>query len=334
MLQVHVVTNHPMKIRILSAQDVYTALPMPDAIEAMRTAFAALAQGQAQIPQRLALNTEQGDVLFMPAYLPKQRALTQKIVSVFPQNQARGLPVITGMVVMLDAETGTPQALLEGGALTAIRTGAASGLATQLLSRPQSHIAALLGAGGQAYQQARALLAVREIKELRITSKSGHSAQRLAARLRDEGVNARATGMREAVQGADIITAVTTSTTPLFLDADIAPGTHINLVGAYTRHMQEAPAATLMRARVFVDDIMAAAHEAGDIIKLVRANLYHMSDIAGTLGDLVLGKIPGRQTEEEITIFKSVGVAVQDAAAAAQALVRAQELGLGQVITW
>ncbi len=327
--------NTPMKLRILSAQDVRKALPMPDAIDAMRTAFSELARGNAQTPQRLHLHIDDaGDTLFMPAYLPAGKVLTQKIVSIFPQNPQRGLPVITGMVMVLDAETGAPKALLEGSALTAIRTGAASGLATDLLAREDSSIAALIGAGGQGYDQARALLAVRKLKELRIISKQGESAARLAARLREAGVNARATSMRAGVQGADIISAATTSTTPLFLDADVAPGAHINLVGAYTPKMQEAPAATIMRAQVFVDDVMAAAHEAGDIIKLVRANLYHMNDLAGTLGQLLLGQVAGRESAEQVTVFKSVGLAVQDAAAAARALARAEELGLGQVLEW
>ncbi len=305
---------------------------MPEAIAAMREAFASLARGEAQSPQRLVIRTDAGTSLFMPAYLPESRALAQKIVSVFPGNPARGLPVINGLVIVLDAETGAPRALLEGAALTAIRTGAASGLATELLARPQSRIFALIGAGGQAYDQARAVLAVREIAEVRISSKSGESAGRLAQRLRAEGVDARATGVREAVQGADIITAVTDSATPVFLDADVAPGAHINLVGAYTRDMQEAPAATILRARVFVDDVMAAVHEAGDIIKPIRANLYSADDLAGTLGQLLLGEVPGRASDAEITVFKSVGLAVQDAAAAARALVRAESAGLGSVI--
>ncbi len=321
-----------MKLRILNAQDVRQALPMPEAIAAMREAFASLARGEAQSPQRLVIRTDAGTSLFMPAYLPESRALAQKIVSVFPGNPARGLPVINGLVIVLDAETGAPRALLEGAALTAIRTGAASGLATELLARPQSRIFALIGAGGQAYDQARAVLAVREIAEVRISSKSGESAGRLAQRLRAEGVDARATGVREAVQGADIITAVTDSATPVFLDADVAPGAHINLVGAYTRDMQEAPAATILRARVFVDDVMAAVHEAGDIIKPIRANLYSADDLAGTLGQLLLGEVPGRASDAEITVFKSVGLAVQDAAAAARALVRAESAGLGSVI--
>ena len=322
-----------MKLRILTADDIRQALPMPEAIDAMRQAFAEHARGQTQSPQRLVIATDAGVSLFMPAYLPESRALAQKIVSVFSNNPARGLPTIHGLVIVLDPDTGQPLALLEGASLTAIRTGAASGLATDLLARPQAQVFTLIGAGGQAYDQVRAVLAVRDIAEVRIVSKGGESAARLAQRLREEGVNARAMNVREAVQGADIITAVTDSHTPVFLDADVAPGAHINLVGAYTRDMQEAPASTILRAKVYVDDVMAAAHEAGDLIKPVRAGLYSMNDLAGTLGQLLLGEVPGRESEDEITVFKSVGLAVQDAAAAARALARAEQLGLGTEIT-
>ncbi len=321
-----------MKLRILTADDVRQALPMPEAIDAMRQAFAQLARGRAQSPQRLVISADAGVSLFMPAYLPESRALTEKIVSVFPDNPARGLPAIHGLVIALDPDTGQPRALLEGASLTAIRTGAASGLATDLLARPRVQVFALIGAGGQAYDQARAVLTVREIFEVRIASKSGASAARLAERLRQEGVNARAADVREAVQGADIITAVTDSATPVFLDADVAPGAHINLVGAYTRDMQEAPASTIMRAKVYVDDVMAAAHEAGDLIKPVRAGLYSFDQVTGTLGQLLLGEVSGRESEEEITLFKSVGLAVQDAAAAARALARAEAMGLGMEV--
>ena len=321
-----------MKLRILSSRDIRQALPMPEAIEAMKTAFAEHAQGVTQAPLRARIETESGVSLFMPAYLPASEALAQKIVSVFPENPRRGLPTINGLVIVLDPDTGIPRALLEGATITAIRTGAASGLATDLLARPDSRIFALIGAGGQAYDQVMAVLAVREIIEVRIASKRGESAARLARRLQQEGINARATDARQAVRGADIITAVTDSSTPVFLDADVAPGAHINLVGAYTRDMQEAPASTIMRARVFVDDVMAAAHEAGDIIKPIRANLYSTDDLAGALGQLVLGEVAGRRSDEEITIFKSVGLAVQDAAAAARALQRAEAADLGSII--
>lgn len=322
-----------MRLRILNAQDIFLALPMPEAIEAMRIAFTELARGNTRTPQRLVIHTASGDSLFMPAFLPESNALAQKIVSVFPNNPQKGLPTINGLVIVIDADTGQPRALLEGAALTALRTGAASGLATDLLARDDSHILTILGAGGQAYQQVKAVLAVRPITEVIIVSKHGQSSRSLAQRLQDEDIPARATeDIRAAVQQADILTTVTNSTTPVFLDADITPGQHINLVGAYTSNMQEAPAATIMRARVFVDDLMAAVHEAGDIIKPIRANLMSSSDLAGALGDLATGHIEGRQSSEQITIFKSVGLAIQDVAAATKALNKAEELGLGKEI--
>ena len=305
---------------------------MPAAIDAMRDAFTELAKGEAILPQRLHIDTGNGTALFMPAFLPQSKALAQKIVTVFPKNHRYSLPTINGLVIVIDANTGMPQALLDGSSLTSIRTGAASGLATDLLARPDSHIFTLIGAGGQAYDQVQAVLAVRKIEEVRVVSKNGISAEKLASRLRAEGINAQVVPVREAVQGADVITAVTTSTTPVFLDADVRPGTHINLVGAYTPEMQEAPAATIMRARVFVDDVMAAVHEAGDIIKPIRANLYSTNDLVGTLGELLLGQVQGRLTDSDITVFKSVGLAVQDAAAAQKALQLAEEIGLGQIV--
>ena len=322
-----------MKLRILTANDIRQALPMSEAIAAMRQAFAEHARGQTQTPQRLVLDTGIGVSLFMPTYLRESQVLAQKIVSVFAQNADRGLPTIHGLVILLDPATGQPRALLEGATLTAIRTGAASGLATDLLARPDARILAMIGAGAQAYDQVRAVMTVREITEVRIASKHGASAQHLAERLVQEGIHARAMSAREAVQGADIITTATTSTTPVFLDADVAPGAHINLVGAYTRDMQEAPASTIMRAKVYVDDLMAAAHEAGDLIKPVRAGLYSFESVTGTLGQLVLGEVPGREGNDEITLFKSVGLAIQDAAAATRALERAEALELGTVIT-
>lgn len=322
-----------MRLHILNAQDIFRALPMPEAIEAMRIAFTELARGNAQTPQRLVIHTAAGDSLFMPAFLPESNALAQKIVSVFPDNPQKGLPTINGVIIVIDADNGQPRALLEGAALTAIRTGAASGLATDLLARADSHILTILGAGGQAYHQVQAVLAIRPITEVIIVSKHGKSSRSLALRLQAEGVHARATeDVRAAVRQADILTTVTNSTTPVFLDADIPPGQHINLVGAYTSKMQEAPAATIMRARVFVDDLMAAVHEAGDIIKPIRANLMSTNDLAGTLGDLVTGDIEGRQSSQQITLFKSVGLAIQDVAAATKALSNAEKLGLGQEI--
>ena len=323
-----------MQLRLLSAADVRRALPMTEAIAAMRVAFAEIASGAAQAPLRASIVTAAGVTLFMPGYLAESGGLAQKIVSIYPDNPTRNLPTINGLVIVLDPATGLPQALLDGGALTAIRTGAAAGLATDLLARPDSRVLALFGAGAQAYDQVMAVAAVRPLTEARIVSAHGRSCRDLAARLQTEGL--QAFSVREpaaAIRGADIISCATTSTEPLFDDADVAPGVHLNLSGAYTPAMQEAPPATVARARVFIDQLDAALAEAGDLLKPLAAGVIPQSHFATTLGDLILGRVSGRQSAAEITLFKSVGLAVQDVAAAARALARAETENLGALVT-
>lgn len=322
-----------MQLRILSASEVRAALPMAAAIEAMREAFRQLALGQAEVPLRTSVRTPRGVTLFMPGYLAATGGLAQKIVSVFPGNADAGLPVISGLVVVLDAATGLPRAIMEGGALTAIRTGAAAGLATDLLARPESQVMALFGAGGQAYDQVAAVRAVRPIAEARIVSRSGVRCEALAERLRQEGLAARsAHDAAEALRGADVITCATASRAPLFCDEHVPPGAHLNAIGAYTPKMQEVPPATVARARVVIDQLEAALAEAGDLLIPLAAGLIEQDHFATTLGDVALGKTPGRRSPEEITLFKSVGLAIQDVAAASCALERAEAAGVGRVV--
>lgn len=322
-----------MRLRLLSAADLRRVLPMPAAIAAMRTAFAEVAAGTAQVPLRLALHTPDGLSLFMPGYLAQSRGLAQKIVSVYDGNPARGLPAINGLVIVLDPDTGLPQGLVDGGTLTAIRTGAAAGLATDLLARPDSRVLALFGAGGMAYDQVQAVAAVRSLTAIRIVSRRGESARRLAERLRAEGLPAQAVDdPPAAVRGADIVSCITPSRAPLFADADIGPGTHLNLSGAYTPAMVEAPAATIARARVFVDQVEACLAEAGDLLQAVAAGLITTDHFRTTLGDVVLGRAEGRRSADEITVFKSVGLAAQDVAAACAALAHAAAADIGAVV--
>jgi alanine dehydrogenase len=322
-----------MQLRILSASDIRAALPMVAAIAAMREAFRQLALGQAEMPPRVAVSTSHGVTLFMPGYLAGTGGLAQKIVSVYPGNAEAGLPVLSGLVIVLDAATGLPRAILEGGALTALRTGAAAGLATDLLARPESRVMALFGAGGQAYDQVAAVRAVRPITELRIVSRQGFRCAALAERLREEGLAARAVhDATEALRGADVITCATDSRSPLFYDEDVPPGAHINAIGAFTPEMQEVPPATVARARVVIDQMEAALAEAGDLLLPLAAGLIREDHFATTLGDVVIGKAPGRRSAAEITLFKSVGLAVQDVAAAACALERAEAAEVGRVV--
>ncbi len=317
-----------MKIRILSAADVNAALPMPKAITAMRRAFGQLSAGQSEAPLRARLAVEKGVTLLMPAYLRQSREMGVKIVSVFAENPSLGLPVVNAAVLALDPQTGQPLALLEGNSLTAIRTGAGGGLAADLLARQNAATVALFGAGVQARAQLRALLAVRKITQVYLISRSRQSAEKLAAEIAlwsDAPAVVLAESPRQAVQNADIVITATTSATPVFDGADLKPGTHITGVGSYTPQMQEVDAASVLRAKVVVDSREACLAEAGDII-------IPNAPIHAELGEIVNGQKPGRQSAEEITFFKSVGVAAQDAAAAAAALAEAERLGLGTVV--
>ena|SRR5579871_300157 len=322
-----------MFLRILSGPALRAALPMPAAIEAARDAFTQRALGQADAPLRLALSSPQGSLLCMPGYLAGTPALALKVVAIFPQNPSLGLPMISGLAVLFDAQTGQPRAVLDGGTLTALRTGAATGLATDLLARPESRVAALFGAGAQAYDQIAGVRAVRPIGQVRLRSLDPRRSESLAERLRAEGLDARRVeGAPLALQGADIVLCATTSRAPLFANADVPDGAHINAIGAYTPEMQEVPPETVARARVVVDDREAALAEAGDLLKPLAEGVVGSDVFETSLGDLILGRAIGRRAAGEITLFKSVGLAAQDVAAAAHALQRAEAEGIGTVV--
>ncbi len=325
---------------ILNADQVRQALPMTQAIEAMKAAYASLSDGKAQVPLRARLPIPPHDALslLMPAYvqMPSGEALAVKVVSLFPSNPARGLAYIQAAVLLFEAGTGRAVALLEGSSLTAIRTGAASGAAIDLLARRESRVAAIFGAGTQGRTQLEAACAARRLQLVFIydpdPDKAGAFANEMAGRGQIPKDVRVATSAKEAAQQADIICTATTSSTPVFADGDVKAGAHISAVGSYTPDMQEVPAETIKRAKVVVDSRAAALEEAGDLIQPMRAGLFDASHIHAELGEIVLGRKAGRQTQEEITYFKSVGIAVQDAAAAQIAFHNAQEMNLGQEV--
>jgi len=320
-------------IRILSREDVRRALPMRQAIEAMKRAFAQLSTGQADVPLRVPLQVERhnGVTLFMPAYLAADDQMAVKIVSVFNDNPAKGLPLIHALVVVVDATTGAPAAVMDGTYLTALRTGAASGAATDLLARQDARTAAVFGAGAQGRTQLEAVCAVRSIQEAWVYDVAPQQAAVYADEMgRYMSLPVRVAGTpAEAVRQADVICTATTSSSPVFDDADVRPGTHINAVGAYTPHMQEVPAETVARARVVIDHREASLAEAGDLLIPLQRGLMTQAHIYAELGEIAAGRKPGRVTPEEITLFKSVGVAVQDVAAASAVLEAARRLNLG-----
>jgi ornithine cyclodeaminase/alanine dehydrogenase-like protein (mu-crystallin family) len=306
---------------------------MDQAVEAMKHAFAQLSGGRAEVPIRLPIDVKahNGVTLFMPAYLADDDQMAIKIVSVYSDNPAQGLPLIHALVVVIDASTGIPRAAMDGTYLTALRTGAVSGAATDLLARPEIRTAAIFGAGAQGRTQLEAVCAVRPIEQAWVfdpdLERSLAYASEMGARL-SLRVNVAASPA-EAVQNADVVCTATTSAAPVFDDANLQPGVHINAVGAYTPHMQEIPVETVVRAKVVVDHLESSMAEAGDLIIPIQQGRFNQDRIYAELGDIAAGRKPGRETANEITLFKSVGVAVQDVAAAGRVLATADRLDLG-----
>jgi ornithine cyclodeaminase/alanine dehydrogenase-like protein (mu-crystallin family) len=325
---------------ILTTEDVRKALPMNGAIEAMKQAYASLSNGTAVVPLRTRLPIPNSDALslFMPAYVRSTdgQALAIKAVSLFPTNPARGLAYIQAAVLVFDPETGRTLALLEGSSLTAIRTGAAGGAGIDLLSRADSRVAAIFGAGAQGRTQLEAACTARKIETVYIYDSNSAKANALAEEMKGQGAVPRdvrvAATPQEAVANADVICTATTSTKPVFDDKDLKPGAHISAVGSYTPEMQEVPAKTVARAKIVVESYTASLEEAGDILQPMRAGLFDESHIHAELGEIVLGRKPGRESDVEITCFKSVGVAVQDAMAAKVALDNARKMNIGSEV--
>ena len=320
-------------MHLLTQEDVRRALPMREAIEAVKDAFAQLSAGQADIPLRAALDVPRhsGTTLIMPAYLSGDDAMAVKIVSVFDENPDKDLPLIHALVVVVNTETGAPEAVMDGTYLTALRTGAASGAATDVLARQDAYVAAVFGAGAQGRTQLKAVCAVRPIEEGLIYDIDQARAERVADEMSELlalPVEA-AEKPTEAVRSADVLCTATTSTRPVFNDADLRPGTHVNAIGAYTPQMREIPPETVLRAKVVIDHREASLVEAGDLLIPMEKGLMTEENIHAELGEILAGSKAGRESAEEITLFKSVGVAVQDVAAARTALDAARRLGLG-----
>ncbi len=308
---------------------------MPEAIEAMRRAFIQLSSGQAQVPQRLRVSIPNvdGNTLFMPVYLPESGFLGLKVVTLYKNNPDRGMPMTDALVTVFDADNGRPLAVMDGEHLTAIRTGAAAGLATELLSRPESSVAAVIGAGPQGRTQLEAIAAVRPIRKALIFDIVPERAVAFAAEM-GKKLDLEVVPIKciEGIRDADVISSVTPAREPVFREGDISPGTHINAVGGYTPEMIEIPPKTVARSALFVDQREACLREPGDILRPIQLGLIGEKHIRGEIGEVAAGLIQGRENPRSITLFKSVGNAVQDLAAAALVLWRAQERNLGLLL--
>ena len=300
---------------ILNADDV-AKLTMREAIDAMREAFRALSTVRASVPVRSVLPVEGNTTLTMPAYIHGSAVSTVKIISVYPGNAALGLPTVLGNVLVLDAKTGVALALIDGASLTALRTGAASGLATDLLALPDAHVLAVLGAGKQARTQVEAVCAVRPIDEIRVYSPRNAPAFVEELRQRYDARVSAAPDPQTALRGAQVVAAATSSSTPVVHRDDLRAGVHVNGVGSFRPDMQEIAADVVSRAKIVVDHRESAWAEAGDLIIPRDLGLISENSVYAELGEIAAGFKPGRETADEITFFKSVGNAVQDAAVA------------------
>jgi alanine dehydrogenase len=331
-------------MRVLTASEVRQLVPMRRAVDLMKAVFADHSRDRTLSPLRTPLNLPDGSgvVLFMPAFVPESAsapaAIGAKVVSVFTGNHALGLPTINALVVVFDPATGVPHGVLEGASITALRTGAVSGAATDLLARADARVLAVIGAGAQGLTQAAGVCSVRDIAEIRVADLSSASVQSFAERLElwDSAAAAKVrpcASAQEAVTGADVICTATTSTQPVFEDGWLAPGVHINAVGAYTPAMQEIPDETIARSLIVVDEVEAALHEAGDLIQSLERGRIAREDIATELGQVVTGDRPGRQSATDVTFFKSVGNAIQDMIVAGAALQEAAQRDTGQVLS-
>ncbi|MDN5302513.1 MAG: hypothetical protein PWQ60_2027 [Thermoanaerobacteraceae bacterium] len=323
---------------VLKRSDVEKALSMEEAIEALEQAFAAFSAGRTKVPLRTVIHVESpagGDAIFMPGYI-QGTGVAVKMVSVFPGNLQIGKPTINSAVLVEDENTGEPLALMDGAYLTALRTGAASGAATKHLARRDSRIAAVIGAGVQGRTQLEAVCCVRDIKEARIFDSDE---SRVKKYIDDMGKKLPAVEFiaaknpDEAVRGADIVITATTSTKPVFSAESLKKGTHINAIGAYTPEMQEIPEELLkMAGKIVVDSREAVLAEAGDFLIPMGKGAFSPDNIYAELGEITSGKMSGRECDDEITLFKTVGIAVEDVACAAMVYKKALVMDLGESI--
>jgi ornithine cyclodeaminase/alanine dehydrogenase-like protein (mu-crystallin family) len=318
---------------ILGPEDVRRLLPYPDCIDAVAGALERLARGGARQPVRTNMGIPDRAALLasMPGYLDSPETLGTKVLTVFPENHAQQRPSHQGVVVLFDPVHGEPIAVLDASTLTEIRTASVSAAATRALSRPGATELAVLGTGAQADAHARAIPCVRRVRHIRVWGRRPEQARAFAARLARTQVLPVEVfeTAEEAVRSADLVCTTTSSSRPVLEGEWLAPGTHVNAVGAVGPGLRELDARTLQRARVYVDHRESAMAESEDLKVPLADGTLRPDDVLGEVGQVLLGTLPGRRSEEEITVFKSVGLAIEDLAAARLVHERAVAQGTG-----
>lgn len=322
---------------LLSRAEVEELLDVDALIDALAGAMSDLSAGRASVPNRVAARVDERDglLLAMPGYAPSSGALMAKLVSLFPGNAGSGLPTHQALIAVFDPDSGSPEALLDGEAITAIRTGAGSALATRLLAREDARTIAILGTGVQARSHARAVARVRGFEELRVAGRDRAKAEALARELDGElDLAVRvAAGWQEACDGADVVCATTHASEPVVRREWLARGAHVNSVG-FNPHGRELDDATVVESLVVVESREAALAPvpagSNDLLQPIERGLIGPDHVHAEIGELVDGTRSGRGSADQLTLYKSVGVAVQDAAAAALVVRAARERGAGR----
>jgi alanine dehydrogenase len=324
---------------ILSRTEVDLLLDLDKLVDALAAAMAELSAGRVSMPGRVAAMVPEHDGLLatMPAYLPSTATLSTKLVSVFPSNVARGLESHQALIALFDAATGVPLAVMDGAYITAARTAAGSALATRLLARPGADVLTIIGTGVQARAHVRAIARVRRLKEIRVAGRSREKAESLTREISAQlQIPARAfTSPDEAARGASIVCATTHSAEPVVRGAWLEPGMHVNSVG-FNIAGREVDGEAMAKSHVVVESRAVALAPppvgANDFAWAIRDGHITAGHIQAEIGELVSGARPGRSSAEEITLYKSVGVAVQDAAAAQLVLEAARQQGVGTTV--
>jgi alanine dehydrogenase len=319
---------------LLSEQDIRIVLPLHDLIDAMESALARFSSHEVTQPLRsvIEIGLQKAFVGIMPAFINEPATLGTKVVSVFGSNTAVGLPTHLATIVLLDPMTGELLAIMDGRFITEARTAAVSAVSVKRLARPDAARLAIIGSGVQARSHLEAIGSVRQLREIRVWSRSLDNRVAFARemRARTKAPIDVAASAKDAVNGADLIVLATASREPVIQSEWIANGAHVCAVGACRPDQREMDTALVRRGRLFVDSRTGALAEAGDVLIPMKEGAFDESHLAGELGDIILERVTGRTSADEVTIFKSLGMAVEDVAAAHLAYVKAAERGLGR----
>lgn len=329
--------NTRKPIRIIKAGEIKQHYSMQKAIDAMERAFSSLSAGESFVPQRFVSKLPADDLLmlFKPAFVEKEKRVTIKFLTQRENGSIPGLPTIQGIIVVIDSLTGEILSIMDGEYITALRTGASSGLATRFFARNDAKVMALFGCGIQGRTQLEAVLCERNITNVFVFDKNIESADKFNLEMKDKlKIDIVSASDLTALKEADVICTATSSTTPLFTMADVKKGVHINAIGSFQPHMQELDPYLIGDAKVYVDQAETCLKESGDFIKPISEGIISDNHIIGEIGDFCLNKIRGRESVNEITIFKSVGVAIQDYAVATDIYNTSLIEGFGQEINF